>query len=184
MRRKVILVTDGDDCARKAVEIAARNIGGRCISRSAGNPTPLEGHEIVDLVKTAAYDPVVVMVDDRGNTHKGLGEQAMDYIIHSPDIEVMGVVAVASNTNKVKGVKIDYSVDRNGEVIRHAVDKHGCEKKDSIIKGDTVDILNDSNIPIIIGVGDPGKMDGFDNADIGAPIITRALEKIIELEGK
>ena len=90
MMRKVILVTDGDNCAQRAVEEAARNIGGRCISRSGGNPTELTGREILELIKTAKYDPVVVMVDDRGNTHKGSGETAMEYIISSGEVDVLG----------------------------------------------------------------------------------------------
>ncbi|HHW49425.1 MAG TPA: stage V sporulation protein AE, partial [Clostridiaceae bacterium] len=44
-KRKVILVTDGDSVAKEAVEIAASNIGARCISDSAGNPTVLTGQE-------------------------------------------------------------------------------------------------------------------------------------------
>jgi stage V sporulation protein AE len=65
-KRKVILVTDGDRIAKGAVEVAAANIGGRCISASAGNPTELEGREIIELIKSAHHDPVVVMVDDMG----------------------------------------------------------------------------------------------------------------------
>jgi len=42
-KRKVIIVTDGDIAAKAAVEIAALNIGGECISYSAGNPTVLTG---------------------------------------------------------------------------------------------------------------------------------------------
>jgi stage V sporulation protein AE len=183
MKRKVILVTDGDSCAQKAVETAARNIGGRCISRSAGNPTELTGEEIVELVKTAKYDPVVVMVDDRGNTHRGLGEVAMDYIVKSEDIDVLGVIAVASNTHGVKGIKVDYSIDRDGNIVRSGVDKLGNPKNNKIIKGDTVDILNDLEAPIVIGIGDPGKMDGFDNVEIGAPIVTKAMEEIMKYNG-
>lgn len=179
MKKRVILVTDGDECARHAVECAAKNIGGRCISRSAGNPTILNGGEIEEYIKEAKYDPVVVMVDDRGNTHRGPGEKAMDYLINSPDIDVIGVVAVASNTKNVMGIKVDCSVDRSGEVIYKAVDKYGNGKKDKIISGDTVDVLNDLSVPIIVGVGDPGKMDGFDNVEFGAPIITKAMEEII-----
>jgi stage V sporulation protein AE len=180
MNKKVILVTDGDMCARKAVEAAAQNIGGRCISRSGGNPTPITGKEIIELVKTAKYDPVVVMVDDRGNTNEGAGEQAMEYMLGSSDIDVMGVVAVASNTHQVRGIKVDASVDREGKLISMAVDKDGKPKQGKIVKGDTVDILNSRRAPYIIGVGDPGKMDGFDNVEIGAPIITKALEEIIK----
>lgn len=180
MKRKVILVTDGDSCAQRAVEIAAKNIGGRCISRSGGNPTELTGKEIVELIKTAKYDPVVVMVDDRGNTHKGPGEAAMEFIMNSEEIEILGVIAVASNTHKVKGIKVDCSIDRDGNIVKNGVDKLGNEKRDKIIKGDTVDILNNLEAPIVIGIGDPGKMDGFDNVEIGAPIVTKAMEEIMK----
>lgn len=180
MKRKVILVTDGDNCAQKAVETAAKNIAGRCISRSGGNPTELTGKEIVELIRTAKYDPVVVMVDDRGNTHKGPGEAAMEYIINSGEIEVLGVIAVASNTHRVKGIKVNYSIDRDGNIVRSGVDKLGNQKNDKIVKGDTVDILNDLEAPIVIGIGDPGKMDGFDNVEIGAPIVTKAMEEIMK----
>ncbi|NLJ99876.1 MAG: stage V sporulation protein AE, partial [Clostridia bacterium] len=40
-RRKVILITDGDKVARDSVEAVAREVGGRCISLSSGNPTLL-----------------------------------------------------------------------------------------------------------------------------------------------
>lgn len=184
MKKKVILVTDGDNCAKRAVEEAARNIGGRCISRSGGNPTELTGKEIVDLINTAKYDPVVVMVDDRGNTHKGPGETAMEYIISSREVDVLGVIAVASNTGRVKGVKVDYSIDRDGNIIRGGVDKHGNRKNTKIIKGDTVDILNELEAPVVIGIGDPGKMDGYDDVEIGAPIVTKALEEILKYNGE
>lgn len=178
-RRRVILVTDGDTVAQKAVEEAAKNIGGRCISKSAGNPTPRSGPDIVKLIKDAKHDPVVVMADDRGNSGTGKGEKAMDYIINHPDIDVLGVIAVASNTTHVYGTRVDCSIGKSGRVLDHAVDKYGNEKRDSIIIGDTVDVLNDNDVPLIIGIGDPGKMDGYDRAEIGAPIITKAMEEII-----
>lgn len=181
MKKRVILVTDGDMCAKLAVETAAKNIGGRCISKSAGNPTVLTGEEIVDCINDAKNDPVVVMVDDRGNTHKGYGEEAMEYMLKSSEIDIIGVIAVASNTNEVMGIKVDYSIDRNGDLVYKAVDKYGLEKKDKIIKGDTVDILNYIKPPVVIGIGDIGKMDGFDNAVIGAPVLTKAMEKIISI---
>lgn len=179
MKKRVIIVTDGDSRAQKAVEVAAQNVGGRCISRSAGNPTPITGSEIVEYVKQAKYDPVVVMVDDRGDTHKGDGEQAMEYILNSSDVDVLGVVAVASNTSGVRGIKVDYSIDKNGNLVKSGVDKSGNVKEDKVVKGDTVDVLNDKRAPLIIGVGDIGKMDGFDDVEIGAPIITKAMEEII-----
>ncbi len=178
-KRKIILVTDGDSCAQKTLEIAVSNIGGRCISRSGGNPTPITSSEIVELVKQAKNDPVVVMVDDRGNTGIGKGEQVMFEIINHPEIEVLGIVAVASNTKGVRGVKVDYSIDNNGNMINAPVDKHGNISDKKVLYGDTVDIINNCNVPIVIGVGDIGKMEGKDVGEIGAPIITKALEEII-----
>ncbi len=40
------------------------------------------------------------------------------------------------------------------------------------------------NIPLIVGIGDIGKMDGKDDCEIGAPIITKAMEEIINRVGK
>jgi stage V sporulation protein AE len=180
-RRRVILVTDGDTVAQKAVEEATKNIGGRCISKSAGNPTPRSGTDLVKLIKQAKHDPIVIMVDDRGHAGTGKGEEAMDYIINNPEIDVLGVIAVASNTGHVYGVRVDYSVDRKGRLIESAVDKNGNQKGDKIIIGDTVDVLNNNDVPIIIGIGDPGKMDGCDSIEIGAPIITKAMEEIIKM---
>lgn len=179
-KRNVIIVTDGDGCAKRSVEIAAHNIGGRCISRSAGNPTMISGSEFIKHIKNAAYDPVVVMVDDKGNTHKGFGEMAMEFLIKNRELNVLGVIAVASNTKDVKGIAVDFSIDKNLNVVESAVDKNGDVKDNRIIKGDTVDILNQINVPIIVGIGDPGKIDGVDKKEIGAPIVTKALEKILE----
>lgn len=176
----VIVVTDGDYIACSAVEEAARNVGGRCISMSAGNPTPMSGSEIVELIKKSEGNPVVVMVDDRGHTGTGSGEAAMEYLLNDPDIHVIGVIAVASNTKYVTGVKVDFSIEKSGKITDHAVDKAGNKKKNKIIKGDTVDILNNNDVPVIIGIGDPGKMDGYDDADIGAPILTKAMKMIVE----
>jgi stage V sporulation protein AE len=178
--RRVILVTDGDRIAKKAVETAAARIGGRCISKSAGNPTPLSGQSIIELIKQTPYDPVVVMVDDRGHTGTGNGEKAIADIAMSPDIKILGVIAVASNAEGVKGVSVDFSVTKNGNIVEKAVDKYGNMDGRGRIVGDTVDILESIDVPVIVGIGDPGKMDGKDCCDKGAPIITKALKEIIE----
>ena len=52
IRRRVILITDGDEYAKRAVEHVAHDIGGRCISMSQGNPTILTGEELVNLIKS------------------------------------------------------------------------------------------------------------------------------------
>lgn len=179
-KRKVILVTDGDRCARETLERAVVNIGGRVISRSGGNPTPITSDHIVKLVKEAKNDPVIVMVDDRGHLGMGKGEQAMYEIIKHPDIHVLGIVAVASNTKGVRGVKVDCSIDNNGDIIDAPVDKHGNPSDKKVLYGDTVDIINNCDVPIVVGVGDIGKMEGHDTKEIGAPIITKALELIMK----
>ncbi|MTI70926.1 MAG: stage V sporulation protein AE [Firmicutes bacterium] len=178
--RKIILVTDGDKKALKAVELAAKNIGGRCISRSAGNPTELTGNEIVELIKIAKYDPVVIMVDDRGDPGFGKGEAALKEVIEHSDIDVLGVVAVASNTENVMGIKVNFSIDCKGDIVYGGVDKNGIKTENNKVYGDTVDIINEYDFPYIVGVGDVGKMDGKDDCKIGAPIITKALKEIMD----
>lgn len=181
-KRKVILITDGDSIAQSSVEKVAQKVGGRCISLSGGNPTPLTGPEIVDLIKQAACDPVLVMVDDRGKSSEGKGEQALKYIVKHPDIEVLGVVAVASNTHNAKGTLVDFSVTKNGEVIDAPVDKDGNPATyQKYLQGDTVDILRNLNIPIVVGVGDIGKQDGADGYQ--APITTAAVTEILRRGG-
>lgn len=177
---RVIAVTDGDSTARKALELAAKRIGGRCISLSAGNPTPISGEEIVTLVKEAAHDPVIIMFDDKGSSREAEGEKALKYLATHPAIDLLGVVAVASNTYDVRGVEVDKSVTRDGNITKSAVDKNGgvvpgvCS-----LKGDTVDVLNKLEVPIVIGTGDTGKMEGGDDLSRGVPITTRAIEEIL-----
>jgi len=183
MKRKVILVTDGDKMAQKAIEKAANNIGGRCISKSGGNPTPLTGDQIVALIKKAKYDPVIIMVDDIGNPGFGKGEKALGEILLHPEVEVLGVVAVASHTEEVEGVKVNFSIDFNGHIVDNAVDKDGKETSSKILFGDTVDVINEYSIPLVVGIGDIGKMKGKDDHLIGSPIITKALRELISRSG-
>lgn len=184
-KRKIILVTDGDEMARHAVEKAAQNIGARCISRSAGQPTPLDGDQLVDLIKLATHDPVIVMCDDCGRPGPGKGEEALSYLARHPDLEILGVLAVASNTEKAQGLPVTKSLSRTGQLISGPVDKNGdpaLPGQDCLV-GDTVEILNQLQIQNIIGIGDIGKMDEADNPRAGAPITTRALREILARSG-
>jgi stage V sporulation protein AE len=181
-KRKIVVLTDGDRVARKVVEKVARNVGGRAISLSAGNPTLATGEEIAAAVKETPYDPVLVMVDDCGRRGKGRGEQVLEFLAKDPGIEILGVVAVASNTTKVEGVPVDASVSRAGEVVEVPVDKDGYPEPSGHrkVEGDTVDVINRLQIPIVIGVGDLGKMKDADLVEKGARITTEAVREILE----
>lgn len=182
-KRKVILVTDGDKLACKAVEKATQNIGARCISASAGNPTPLTGDCIVELIKKAHHDPVVVMFDDKGSREKGQGETALEYVVRHPDIEVLGALAVASHTDGIEGAQVDIAVNGCKQVVEGQVNKEGnMVSSAKVVQGDTVDVLNEvrDKIPLIVGIGDIGKMGGRDNPDKGAQVTTKALKTIME----
>ncbi|GED29485.1 stage V sporulation protein AE [Brevibacillus centrosporus] len=180
--RKVILVTDGDHVAQKVVETVARELGGRCISLSSGNPTPLRGKQMVELIKMSPHDPVIVMFDDNGDFGQGRGEQAIEYVAKHPDIEVIGAIAVASNTRSVQGATVAYSVDNHGQIVEEAVDKDGYADQElkHRIYGDTVDILNSLQIQNVIGIGDIGKMEGKDSLSKGCPITRIAVQWILE----
>lgn len=177
---RVILITDGDKVARRAMESAAQRLGLRCISASAGNPTPLSGPELVELIRQAAYDPVLVMVDDKGNPGQGAGEQALLHICLSPEVEVLGAIAVASNTRRARGTPVTVSITRDGRVIDYPVDKEGePEVSRSLLQGDTVDVLRELKLPVVVGIGDPGKMEGADCLDDGCQVTTRAIMEVL-----
>ncbi|QGG49264.1 stage V sporulation protein AE [Heliorestis convoluta] len=180
-KRRVIVVTDGDKRAREAVEIATHRIGGRCISQSAGNPTPIEGERLADLILSSHHDPVVVMVDDKGYVGSGKGERALRYLVEHPQIEIIGALAVASKTPDVSGVTVNESIDNQGHVVRGPVDKEGNVEAPGhrYLEGDTVESLNKLSIPFIVGIGDLGKMQGADRLELGAPITTKALQEIL-----
>ncbi len=178
-KKQIILITDGDHCAKEAIETAVRNVGARCISRTAGNPTPIHAEKIIDLIMQANGNPIIVMVDDEGNKNMGIGEKIIYKLSNHPNIDVLGIIAVASNMEDVEGVRPDFSIDSFGNIINGAVDKDGCPTNQRFLYGDTVDIIKECRPPLIIGIGDVGKMKGKDDKKIGAPIITKALKEII-----
>jgi stage V sporulation protein AE len=181
MKRKVIIVTDGDKTAQQAVEAATRSIGGRCISASAGNPTELSGSEIFENIMRSPHDPVIVMFDDNGKKDKGYGERAILSLSSYPQIEIIGAVAVASEFNTSNKVPVNFSITRDGKKVNSGVDKNGFPIQEQEVHGDTVGALAELNIPTIVGLGDPGKMDGLDDPYHGAPITTMALKEIMDI---
>lgn len=181
MRRKVILITDGDEYASRVVSLVAMKIGGRCISKSQGNPTTLTGKEIVKLILETPFDPVLVMVDDSGILYEGYGEKVLQYLVNHKDIEVIGALAVASNTRHREWTRVDVSIDNEGNLTEYGVDKNGMpETEIGRISGDTVYLLDSLNIPIVVGIGDIGKMGGRDDVKKGSPITLAAIKFILE----
>jgi stage V sporulation protein AE len=184
IRRRVILITDGDEYAKRAVEHVAREIGGRCISMSQGNPSVLTGPEIVSLIKQTPNDPVLVMFDDSGLVGEGAGEKVLKYVAQNKDVEVLGVIAVASKTRDAEWTRVDVCIDQDGELTPYGVDKHGIpELEMGRLNGDTVYCLDELDLPIVVGVGDIGKMSRHDHYERGAPITKKAVELILERSG-
>lgn len=171
--------------AKRAVEAATAKIGARCISCSAGNPTRLSGEQLVTLIKKTPHDPVVVMLDDKGYHGRGKGERALEHLATHPEIEVLGVLAVASNTELTEAVDVDCSVTSSGQISPMAVNKSGNVKNEltASLAGDTVEVLDRLNVPVIVGIGDIGKMYGADDPERGAPVTTKALEEILNRSG-
>lgn len=184
-KTKIIVLTDGDSMAQKAVEVAGKQLDLRTISASAGNPTPLSGEELIALIQKASHDPVLVMVDDCGNPGYGKGEHVLEFLGTHPEIEILGVIAVAANCQSVDGIKVDFSVDQTGKVVEGPVDKDGRSEAigHRYIEGDTVDILNGMHIPMIVGIGDIGKMHGLDSYKNGAHVTTKAVQEILNRSG-
>lgn len=180
-KRKVIMITDGDLYAKKAIELVAREVGGRCISMSQGNPSHLSGKELVHLIQKAKSDPVLVMFDDSGYVGEGTGEQAMRIVANDPSIEVIGIIAVASKTRRAEWTKVDVSIDRYGNLTSKGVDKYGMEEMETgKIIGDTVYCIDELNVPLVVGIGDIGKMARLDDYRKGSPITKLAVEIILE----
>lgn len=184
---KVIVVTDGDRVAARAVETAAARLGLRCVSASAGNPTPVTGRDIAAMVREAARaageeTPVVVMVDDRGHHRIGKGEKALLELSAEPDVEILGVVAVASNTDGVSGATVDFSIGQDGRVVDGPVDSRGVPEGPghSRVEGDTTGVIDEIDPPVVVGLGDVGKMDGADAPESGAKITEQALREILK----
>ncbi|WP_243646916.1 stage V sporulation protein AE [Scopulibacillus darangshiensis] len=179
--RRVILITDGDKYARVAVEHTAKALNCRCISQSSGNPTSLSGEELVKMVLQTPSDPVLVMFDDCGYSGVGPGEHALTVVAGHKDIRVLGAIAVASNSSYHEWTRVDVSIDQFGELTEYGVDKEGLpDLETGRVAGDTVYILDQLKLPIVVGVGDLGKMRGLDTVEKGSPITRKAVELILE----
>ncbi|MGG3574915.1 stage V sporulation protein AE [Bacillus gobiensis] len=183
-KRRVILVTDGDDYASKTIEYIAEKTGGYCVSASKGNPSALRGEELVKFILRAPREPVFIMFDDSGLVGEGPGETALSYVSKHPLIEVLGVLAVAAKTHQAEWTKVDVCIDGDGELTEFGVDKDGTKELEvKRLNGDTVYGLDQLDLPLIVGIGDIGKMSRRDDLKKGSPITMKAIELILERSG-
>ncbi|WP_085523491.1 stage V sporulation protein AE [Tuberibacillus sp. Marseille-P3662] len=184
MVKHVILITDGDKYARQAVELTADKLGCRCISRSSGNPTPLTGPQLVEFIQETPYDPILVMFDDCGFNGEGPGEKALEFVATHEDVQPLGAIAVASNSSFHEWSRVDVSIDQFGHLSEYGVDKDGVPDLElGRVAGDTVYVLDRLNLPVIVGVGDIGKVGGFDRPEKGAPVTMEAVKLVMERSG-
>jgi stage V sporulation protein AE len=177
----LIVVTDGDATAWRAVRQASEALGLHPLEASRGNPTRADAEAIVKAAAAhRGTDPVVVMVDDQGDADKGPGERVLERLLQDRRVRVLGVVAVASNTDGVSGVVPDGSVGQGGVAVQGAVNKAGKPDGRRLI-GDTVDVLKGAPTSVpIIGLGDPGKMGGHDRPQDGVPATRAALAEVLK----
>jgi stage V sporulation protein AE len=183
-KRNIIIITDGDEYAKKTIEHVAKEVGGRCISASYGNPSKVDGPRLIKLIQSAAYDPVLVMFDDSGLVGEGTGEMIMKYVAEHPAINLLGIIAVAAKTKQAEWTKVDVCIDRDGNLTEFGVDKFGVPEMDvKRINGDTVYSIDSIHAPIVVGIGDIGKMSKYDDIKIGSPITLSAVKLILERSG-
>lgn len=150
----IIVITDGDIMAARTIEGAASRIGADVIRQTAGNPTRIDPQQVLHAIDRSPASTVLVMADDAGNSGEGRGEKLIAYLAHAGAIDA--VIAVASDTRGVRGVRVDASITRTGQISRRAVNKHGQPVHGHRLLGDTVDIVNGIHVPVI-GIGDLGK---------------------------
>ena len=56
---------------------------------------------------------------------KDLVKRLLKYVATHKQIDVLGILAVASNTHHWEWARVDVSVDRNGNLTEYGVDKFG-----------------------------------------------------------
>lgn len=65
------------------------------------------------------------MFDDSGFLGEGQGEASLLTVANHPDIDVLGIIAVASKTHQAEWTRVDVCIDRDGELTPYGVDKYG-----------------------------------------------------------
>ncbi|GGD00069.1 stage V sporulation protein AE [Pontibacillus salipaludis] len=181
LSKKVIVITDGDEYARKAIDYLAGEVGGTSLAQYSANPTTASSEEIIKAVNRAKEEPVYVLLDDAGIQGVGPGERVLLDLAKESSITIIGAIAVASHTRYREWSRFTFAIDRKGEIVAQGVDKEGeREMEIGRISGDTVYSLDELDIPTVVAIGDIGKMYGQDDLKKGVPITRKAIELILE----
>ncbi len=173
--KTVIVVTDGDGKARRAIELAAKKLGMYVVTCSAGSPTRAHPEDVEREIAEADGELIVVMADDGGQVGEGAGERLIKVL--SEHGLLNAVVAAASDTPGVTKIEVKESVTVDGRTTARAVDKAGRKKRSKMLAGDTAEGAAGLHVPVI-GIGDPGKV-GVDKK--GARAMERALREAVVL---
>ncbi|WP_186578308.1 stage V sporulation protein AE [Aquibacillus kalidii] len=180
-KKKVIVITDGDEYARKTINFLAGEIGGTSLSFLSDNPTHVSPEEVKKAIQNATSEPVYVLVDDAGTQGIGSGEKILISLAEDPEVEILGAIAVAAHTKNLEWSRFTVAIDNQGELIANGVDKQGIPIPEvGRINGDTVYALDQLDLPIVVAIGDIGKMYGRDDIKKGSPITRQAIEMILE----
>ncbi|SDJ66418.1 stage V sporulation protein AE [Sediminibacillus albus] len=183
-KKKVIVITDGDTYARKTIDFLAGQIGGTCLAYLSDNPTHASAGEVIAAVLKAKEEPVYVLIDDAGATGPGAGEKILLEISRHPEIAIIGAVAVAAHTKNIEWTRFTLAIDQDGQLTANGISKEGIPIPEiGRINGDTIYSLDQLEIPIVIAIGDIGKMQGKDDLKKGSPITRKAIEIILERGG-
>ncbi|WP_077621674.1 stage V sporulation protein AE [Sediminibacillus massiliensis] len=182
--KKVIVITDGDAYARKTIDYLSKQLGGTCLAYLSDNPTHASSYQVIKAVLRAKKEPVYVLIDDAGATGVGAGERILLDMAEHPGIKIIGAIAVAAHTKNAEWSRFTFAIDQDGELIPNGISKEGIPIPEvGRINGDTVYVLDQLDLPLIIAIGDIGKMQGKDDIAIGSPITRKAIEIIMERGG-
>ena len=183
-KKRVIIITDGDEYAKKTLDYLVEQIGGTCLSYLSDNPTQATPDEVKQAVHLCKEEPVYVLIDDAGVYGVGSGEAILVALAKDPQVEIIGAIAVAAHTKNMEWSRFTFAIDQHGELIPNGVDKEGVRLPEvGRINGDTIYSLDQLDLPIVIAIGDIGKMHGKDDIKKGSPITRKAIEIILERGG-
>ncbi|SDL64637.1 stage V sporulation protein AE [Sediminibacillus halophilus] len=182
--KKVIIITDGDEYAKKTMDYLSQQLGGTCLAYLSDNPTHASEKQVTEAIMAAPEEPVYVLIDDAGAPGPGAGEKILLGLAKNENIQIMGAIAVAAHTKNAEWTRFTLAIDQDGQLTSNGISKEGIPIPEiGRINGDTIYSLDQVDIPVVVAIGDIGKMQGKDDIKKGSPITRKAIEIILERGG-